>query len=167
MPLKLNVGVSRKIGLPEYSSAGASCNIELELEAGLLQRDPGAFHAEVCAAFTAAEQAVDDELARIRAQLAAAPRAGSRAAHRSHEESPHADGLPRRLASQGRITVVGERGARPCTAKQIRAIRAIARGLDLSLEQLLRDEYHVAQPDQLTLDQASRLIESLNHVGAR
>ena len=36
MPMKLNVGVSRKVGLPDYGSVGASCNLELELDAGLL-----------------------------------------------------------------------------------------------------------------------------------
>src|SRR5437899_303045 len=70
MPLKLNVGVSRKLGLPDYCSAGASCNIEVELDAGLLQHDLGAFHAEVRAAFIAARQAVDDELVRLQTQPA-------------------------------------------------------------------------------------------------
>ena len=32
MPLKLNVGVSRKVGLPDYGSVGASCNVEVELD---------------------------------------------------------------------------------------------------------------------------------------
>ena len=32
MPLRLNVGVSKKLGLPEYSSVGASCSLDLELE---------------------------------------------------------------------------------------------------------------------------------------
>ena len=39
MPMKLNVGVSRKVGLPNYGSVGASCNLELELDATLLERD--------------------------------------------------------------------------------------------------------------------------------
>ena len=39
MPMKLNVGVSRKIGLPDYGSVGASCNLELELDSSLLERD--------------------------------------------------------------------------------------------------------------------------------
>jgi hypothetical protein len=36
MPLKLNVGVSKKLGMPEYSSVGAACNLEVELDSGLL-----------------------------------------------------------------------------------------------------------------------------------
>ena len=39
MPMKLNVGVSRKVGLPDYGSVGASCNLELELDSGMLDRD--------------------------------------------------------------------------------------------------------------------------------
>src|SRR5260370_41363367 len=72
MPLKLNVGVSRKLGLPDYCPAGASCNIEVELDSGLLQHDLGAFHAEVRGAFIAARQAVDDELVRLQSQPAPA-----------------------------------------------------------------------------------------------
>ena len=64
MPLRLNVGVSRKLGLPAYSSVGASCNLELEIESGLL-RDPAGFRDQVRDAFDAAQQAVDDELARL------------------------------------------------------------------------------------------------------
>ena len=64
MPLKLNVGVSRKLGLPEYSSVGASCQIEVELDSSLLQFDLDGFHAEVRGAFIAAQQAVNDQLVR-------------------------------------------------------------------------------------------------------
>ena len=46
MPLKLNVGVSRKVGLPDYCSAGASCNVEVELDSGL-QRE-GQSNKSVC-----------------------------------------------------------------------------------------------------------------------
>src|SRR3954466_5741698 len=68
MPLRLNVGVSRKVGLPEYSSVGASCNLELELDAMLIRTDLDGLHEQIRGAFVAARQAVDDELARFRAQ---------------------------------------------------------------------------------------------------
>jgi hypothetical protein len=70
VPLKLNVGVSRMVGLPDYGSVGASCNVEVELDSTLLERDLDAFHARVRGAYVAAHQAVQDELARLHAPVA-------------------------------------------------------------------------------------------------
>ena len=39
MPLKLNVGLSRKVGLPGYGSLGASCSLEGELPSMMLTGD--------------------------------------------------------------------------------------------------------------------------------
>ena len=39
MPMKLNVGLSKKVGLPDYGSLGASCHVELELDSTLLATD--------------------------------------------------------------------------------------------------------------------------------
>ncbi len=67
MPLRLNVGVSKKLALPAYSSIGASCNLEVELENSLL-RDPAGSRDQVQGAFLAARRAVDDELSRLQAR---------------------------------------------------------------------------------------------------
>src|SRR6476620_12425319 len=65
MPLKLNVGVSRKIGLPHFASVGATCAVEVELE-------PLVFHAmdklqeRIQEAFSTCRQAVEVEITRHR-----------------------------------------------------------------------------------------------------
>jgi hypothetical protein len=64
MPLRLNVGVNKKIGLPNYSSLGTSCHVEVEVDSGLIFDDLDAFHQKVSQAYIACAQAVNDELAR-------------------------------------------------------------------------------------------------------
>ena len=81
MPLKLNVGVSRKVGLPDYGSVGAVCNLEMELDAGLLEHDLDGFHARIRDAYVAAHQAVHDELARLQAPVNAGRRSPCRRLH--------------------------------------------------------------------------------------
>ena len=67
MGVKLNVGVSKKIGLPDYGSAGSTCNLELELDNAALDR-PDEFHRRVREAYAACRTAVEDELGNHRAK---------------------------------------------------------------------------------------------------
>jgi hypothetical protein len=64
MPLKLSVGIRKKHGLPNYSSVGAGCHIELELDQSLLVDDPEGFHDRVRRTYAACREAVEAELAR-------------------------------------------------------------------------------------------------------
>ncbi len=159
MPLTLNVGVSKKLGLPAYSSIGASCNLQIELESNLLH-DLAGFHAEVRDAFVAAQQAVNDELARLQSQAEAgeAHPAETRPslATNGHTNGVHAtDGRPasRPEAHHGRV-------GKPATANQVRAIVTIARRQHADLDGLLCD-LGVTRPEELSLADASRLIDQL------
>ena len=154
MALKLNVGVSRKVGLPDYGSVGASCNLELEVEVGLLERDLDAFHARVRDAYVAAHQAVHDELARLQAPVEAP--GDPPAPPRHHASSGHPGGN----GHADRPPAGRPRPRRPATDKQVRAIRTIAGRQHADLDGLLRG-YGVDRPEDLSLRQASELIDAL------
>jgi hypothetical protein len=167
MALKLTVGVSRKLGLPNYSSVGASCNIEVELDSGLLQGDLDGFHARVREAYVACQQAVCDELARLQSQpaLSAAPHGAPANGHDRQISHEHVRAHSSAIASRTNDTLT--RSVKPATASQVKLICAIARTQDADLEGLLREEYHVDHPEDLTLSQASALIDQLKAVSAR
>ena len=73
MPIAINVGLSKKVGLPDYGSLGASCNVDIELDAALLQTDPEAFQRHARNAYDACRRAVQEELARHQAAPSSAP----------------------------------------------------------------------------------------------
>jgi hypothetical protein len=170
MPLRLNVGVSRKIGLPEYSSAGASCNVELELESRLLEADLEAFHDQVRSAYIACHQAVNDELARLQVLDAAQAAAQGGSSSSAGQCGPSGNGPGRQNGSGSRTNGASDRtsgGARrgaskPATESQVKAICAIARKQHADLRGLLREEYGVDHPEDLSLPEASALIDKLN-----
>jgi hypothetical protein len=152
MPMRLTAGVSKKVGLPEFSSVGASCGLELELEAGLLD-DLEAFHERAHDAYVACHQAVFDELSRL---------AGA-AATLAPQPAPAADGRAGDGAT-GLAPAVRPRGGRPrtpATPSQVRAIIAIAKARHADLAGLLRAEFGVERPEDLSVAQAGRAIDAL------
>ena len=62
MPLKLNVGLSKKIGQPDFGSLGLSCHVEVALDGSL--NDLDSFQRHVRNAYIACHKAVADELSR-------------------------------------------------------------------------------------------------------
>jgi len=61
MPLKLNVGLSRKVGEANYGSRGATVNFAVEVE-GALVREPDQLREKVRYLFRLAKEAVEEEL---------------------------------------------------------------------------------------------------------
>jgi hypothetical protein len=143
MPLRLNVGLQRKIGQPNYGSLGASCHLEMELDGCLLDRDPGSLQDHIVEAFAACREAVHDELMR---QVAAnvLPALASDSGH-----APNGNG--KRLPP-----------VRMATLAQVRALNAIADRRDWDLPAELLGRFGVARPEELTRVEASQCIQQFN-----
>ena len=133
MPLNLNVGLSKKMGEPNYGSRGASVNLELEVDTMLVNR-PAELQDRIRQLFLLAQDSIEEQLAR--------PPATS--------PPPESGNGPQR----------GE-GPRPATESQARAIYAIARRTDLDLSGELHSRYRVDRPEELSLAQASEFIDAI------
>ena len=147
MPLRLNVGLQRKIGQPHYGSLAASCHLELELDGGLLERDPDAFQDRVVEVFAACREAVHDELRRqvTPSEPSASP-----------SDNGHAP---------------PQNGHRPATVRmatpaQVRALTAIAKRHDWDLSVELLGRFGVTRAEDLTRVEASQCIQQLNNAAA-
>ena len=65
MTIKINVGVNKKIGLPDYGSAGGHCNIEIEADNSILDNAED-FLQRVRDAYEVARMSVEEELSHHR-----------------------------------------------------------------------------------------------------
>jgi hypothetical protein len=155
MSLKLCVGVSRKVGRPDYGSLGASCGVEVELDASLIWSDPAAFRARAREAYSACEAVVREQLGRAGEPGPPDhdPGRGARDGARPPRETPPS-------ASTGRRD-------RPATPAQLRALGAMARRGEIDLGAVVAGEFGVTSPDALSARQASGLIGRLRGEPAR
>jgi len=131
--LKLNVGLSRKVGEANYGSRGASVNLELEVEAGLAS-DSNALRDRARQLFKMARASVDEEL---------------------NGDGPTADEHTQNGIGSRRTN------GRHATASQCRALRAIADRQRVDLTAELRSRFGVERPEDLAIGEASELIDSL------
>ena len=168
--LKLHAGVSKKVGLPGFSSASASCTIEAELDSSLLQDHEG-FQVVVQRAYASCEKAVEKQIARLTSE-------GQSDASQPQEvievrTAPAISGA--RITTSGAEratnsadTQVTNRAAfrdtpspRPATVSQVKAIRAIAARRKIDLVGMLRERFGLTTADELGIRQASNLIDEL------
>jgi len=155
MPLTVNVGLSKKVGLPDYGSLGASCHVEVELDGSLVFSDLDAFQQKVKQAFVACSQAVSDELYR---QQSAGSSSASAASASVHGNGQRGNGQP-----------TGQRLSQPrkATASQVRAIEAIAGKLQLDLGAWLQERFGLPLASELSITQASETIDALKAFPSR
>lgn len=132
--LRLNIGISKKVGESNYGSRGASASLELEVD-GCLVDQPDRLRDRIRRSFALAEASVDEEL------NGTAPA----------ETNGHAaDGNGRRRDA-----------TRKATAGQARALHLIADRQRVDLAGLLRQRFGVDTAGDLTITEASCLIDEL------
>ena len=146
MPLKLNVGLSRKIGQPHFGSRGASLNLELELDAGAIDA-PDRLRERIKHLYGLLKCSIDEELGTAEPVGCGTP------------ESARCDATCR--ARQNGHSVHGS-AVRYATPGQVRAIRAIARRKLIDLPRLLQERFATDRADELTVHDASVLIDDLD-----
>jgi hypothetical protein len=144
MPMNLNVGLSRKVGEANYGSRGATVNVEIELDAALIKKTER-LKEKIRQLFALVRTSLSEELDR-----------GHRSDASVNGTSKQGkDGAPQPAERQ-----------RPATQFQIKALMAIAKNKDLSLDDIVKDRFHADKPEALSLRQASQLIDELKKGGS-
>jgi len=166
--IKLSANVSKKVPMPEiqFSSRCCSAGIEVELSSAT---DSKKVLAKLKRLYATLEEAVDEQLRGPRHASGPCPgpaespspdpvlHDGRQAENGSGRSGP-------RCCENGN----GNGKGRPATDAQVRAIAAIASDLgidDDGLCELLGDRYAVNQPNELTVGEASSLIDELKDNG--
>ena len=150
MPLKLSVGLSRKLGLPRYGSAGATCLVEMELSSDALK--------ESASFFEQAEKALESCRAVVEKELAHQAQVNGLAPETTEPSTPV--GPPPEAEQEPRF--FRERPSdRPATQRQLQAIERLALRLGVSSAQWLHERIGDTPPHCLSLAEASALIDEL------
>ena len=148
MPLKLNVGLSRKVGEANYGSRGASVNVEMELESSLVG-EPAKLQERIRQIFGIVRTSLAEELNGNGHSLSQRLRQGHQRRTAAMSSTGNGGGRDGGAADQhfsGRHPVPGQ-GPAP-----------IAKSKGLNLTRLLQGRYQVDRPEDLGIKQASQLI---------
>jgi hypothetical protein len=156
MPMKLNVGLSRKVGEPNYGSRGASVNLELELDASLVEQ-PERLRDRIRQLYQLANESVDAELN----GHSHAPANGHSQEHGLDRYRMNGNGHGYNNASGNGHSQSNGNGPRNATTSQVKAIHAIASRNRIDVSRLVQDRFHVQRPDDLSISDASTLIDEL------
>jgi len=149
MPVQINIGLNKKVGEANYGSRGASVNLEVELDSGVVD-EPDRLRNQIQKLFGLARQSLDTELNRDE---------GS-----SSQNGHHNDGNGR-TNGNGNGYSNGANGhhrgnGRSATQSQVRAINAIAGRNRIDLSPIL-DRFGVQSLQDLSISDASSLIDEL------
>jgi hypothetical protein len=139
MPLRLNAGLSKKIGEQNYGSKGASVNVQMELDSSLIQ-EPAKLKERIAQLFTLVRSSLNDEL--------------------NGNGNGHSPGNGKANGQAAQPAATSAPKVRPATQSQVRAIQTICRDKDINLTGLLSG-YGVAKAEELNIKQASEAIDKL------
>ena len=156
--IKVNAGISRKVGESNYGSRGASVNVELELDSASVS-DPQQLQLKIKQLFRMAKVAVDEELGLTNGQGTAAagePENG----HAVHSPSTQPAGNGSARPTNGSTPV------RAATEAQMRAIRTICGKLNIDPQHEVVAKFHCTL-EELTLPNASAWIDELKKRAAQ
>ena len=147
MPLKLNLGLSRKMGEPNYGSRGASINLEVEIDSSLVG-EPTKFQERVRRLYGLVRTSLAEELK------------GN--GHTAHASTTGAANAKEHAASNGsdHSSTKGDK-PRPATSAQVKAINAIAVRQNINIVPYLLNRIGVGRVGDLTIQQASQVIDDL------
>lgn len=157
--LKLNIGFNRKVGEANYGSRGASVNLEIEVDSGLV-REPGNLQAKIDYLFNLAKLSVDAQLNGNRrsdpARVASTPHGNGNGAQNGNGHA--------RASTNGNGHGNGRRRA---SEKQMKFVSQLARGIRglgvRRLESLTGKMFGKPLADLTSLD-ASSLIDTLKAI---
>ena len=140
---KLIVGFCKKVGEPNFGSRGGHVAFELEVDG--LEIDAERMKSQIAGLFCLAREAVDAELERT--------------------ESPSASTVVPQWCRKSLLPMNqnGYDQYRSVTAKQVKAIYALANRGKLDVGQLLQERFSVDKITELHFTQASTLIDELKH----
>jgi hypothetical protein len=146
--MKINVGLSRKVGEPNYGSRGASVNLELELDSALVG-DSARLKERIRQLFGIVRVSLLEEL-------------------NSAHQNPPPSGKTKPAASpngngNGHHANAPQAKERQATQAQVKAIERIAKSRRLELGPFLTDRFQCERPDDLTLREASQAIDALRN----
>ena len=162
--LKLNIGFNRKIGEANYGSRGASVNLEIEVESGLV-REPDNLQAKIDYLFGLAKSSVDAQLhGASQGEPVTTASAPSSNGNEVHNGNGHHDGNGRQTVNVGNGNGNGSHRA---SEKQMNFVNQLARsirGLGVRrLETLTGKMFGKPMADLTSLD-ASALIDTLKAI---
>ena len=150
MPLRLNIGLNKKVGEANYGSRGASVNLDIELDSQLVG-DPAKLQDRIRQCFGMVRASLDEEL-----------NGGNGNGHGTTGDNTTQE--PRSApAGNGNTSHrgTGGNGPRPATQSQVKAIHAIARRQKVNVASFLRERFQVSRPDDLSIGEASQIIDEL------